>query len=360
MYSNTSMNVILAILTLGVSVSGLAPARGGETAGEGDRWEIVSLINILKEPPDYIKGGEFAVEGFYYSDHATPIALAVAANGDVYATSNGLVQYYSSTGSLKGKWALPAFSDYYGWYGLAITPDDGVLVADRYGERISEFSATGSFVAGWPADVGAITVNPGGYVYGSNGHRVKRYAPDGASSAEWGTPDTRAGDFPELIDLAAGPDGTIYALDSALRNVQYFTPEGSFQGRWGPEGCEFGKYVRPSAIAIGPDGKVFISEDTGLRTNSRFDYFTSTGSFLGSFDLPEWAGIYYGPGMAVSRDGTVYLSDRYSGRICYYKPSRIYYVIRYVVIGVFSVVGIFVIAVLVRFSLRKLKRLAAC
>ena len=343
-------------MALAVCASGVASARDDETPDEGRFRKIVSFVKKVKRPPDYVKGGEWPVDYFYCCHGATPIALAVASNGDVYATSNGLVQYYSSTGSFKGKWELADYSDYYGWFGLAVTPDDGILVADKYGERISEFSATGSFVTEWPAGVGAITVGPGGYIYGSSGHRVKRYAPDGVLLAEWGTPDTSKGEFPELLDVAAGPDGTIYALDYVLRYVQYFTPEGSFLGRWGPEGRTDARYKRPSAIVVGPDGKVYISEDTALRTNSRFDYFTATGLFLGSFDLPEWRGIYYGPGMAVASDGTVYISDRYNKRICYYKPSRIYYVIRYAGLGVIALFVVCVFAFLVRFSLGKLKR----
>ena len=357
---NYLKRAVLILFAVAIWAPVVASASDNDTLKEGHFSKIVSFINKVLTPPDYVKGGEWRVDYLKEWHAAPPPPVVVSPAGDVYIASEGHVQYFSNAGSYQGEWELPDSPFRFGFFGLAIGPDGMVFSADHSAGRVYEFSPQGRLLSEWEAQVGPLAVSPNGDIYASTGRRIQRYDVKGNLLGEWGSYGTGDGEFRVPLDLAVGPDGTVYVLDSEFGGVQYFTAEGSFLGRWGTEGRKYGRYTRPSAIAVGPDGKVFVCEDTAVRTNSRFDYFTSTGSFLGTFDLPEWRGTDYGPGMAVAPDGTVYISDRNNGRICYYKPSRIYYVIRYAVIGVLTVVGFSVFAFLIRFSLLKLKRRAAC
>jgi DNA-binding beta-propeller fold protein YncE len=348
--------------TLGVIVfltSGLAYASGDETVSRDVFRKGASFFDKVINPPDYVKGGEWSVNYLKQWHAAPPPPVAVAPTGDVYIASEGHVQYFSDAGAYRGEWEFPDYPFRFGYFGLAIAPDRTVFVADHSAGHVYGFTPQGRLVSEWEATVGPLAAGPGGDIYASTGRRIQRFDADGALLNEWGPFGERDAEFGLALYLTVGPDGTIYVLDFDSGSVQRFTSEGSYLMRWEPGNGIPGRDMVPRGIFAGPDGNVYVFENLGGDLGCRLDCFTAAGSFLGSLDLPENRGTVYGPGIAIAPDGAVYISDRYNHRICYYKPSRIYYVIRYAVLGVFTVAGIFVIAVLVRFSLRKLKRRAA-
>ncbi|MEE8639805.1 MAG: NHL repeat-containing protein [bacterium] len=238
---------------------------------------------------------------------------------------------------------------------MAIAPDKTVFAADHSAGRVYRFTPGGRLMPAWEAEVGPLAMAPNGDIYASTGRRIQRYDVSGNLRGEWGSYGTGEGEFRLPLDLSVGPDGTVYVLDSGFGGVQYFTPEGSFLGRWGPDGFKYGRYKNPRGIAAGPDGKVYVLENSAVGANYRFDYFTATGSFLGSYDLPDNYSTAYGSGIAVASDGTVYISDRGDERIHYYEPSRVFHVIRYVVFSVTVLIIAFLITLIARRLLKRRK-----
>lgn len=356
MLSNSYKRVIIILITLAVCASGVASARDDGTPDEGRFRKIVSFIKKLKHPPDYVKGGEWPVEDFREWVGAPPSPVVVAPTGDVYIASEGQVQYFSNTGSFRGKWEIPNSPFRFGYFGLAIAPDGTVFAADHSAGRVYGFTPQGRLVSEWEAKVGPLAAGPNGDIYTSTGRRIQRYDPDGALLGEWGSLGEPDSEFGLALYLAVSPDGAVYVLDFDSGYVQRFNAEGVYYDKWRSGGRRWGTSETSRGLAVGPDGDVYVFENPGVEVGCRLNYFTPVGSFLGSFGLPGNRGTVYGPGMAVAPDGTVYISDRYNKRICYYKPSRIYYVIRYGVFGVSALIIVFSLTFIVRFLRRKLRR----
>ncbi len=61
-------------------------------------------------------------------------------------------------------------------------------------------------------------------------------------------------------NLAIGPDGNIYVVDSELSTVKVFNPEGNLLKLIGEPGDRPGYFARPKGIAIDPDGVIYIAD----------------------------------------------------------------------------------------------------
>lgn len=83
---------------------------------------------------------------------------------------------------------------------------------------------------------------------------------------EGGTPSVYATGFTHIIDLAFGPDGSLYVLEIAENGLLNAFPTGNFDGaliRVAPDGTRTelldGVLVAPGGIAIDRDGSIYVS-----------------------------------------------------------------------------------------------------
>ena len=127
-----------------------------------------------------------------------------------------------------------------------------------------------------------LAVGPDGrvYVVESGAHRVTVFNPEGAIVASWGRQGTGDGEFQEPWGIAVAPSGEVYVADTWNHRVQKFDPDGRLLKKWGTladvrgaveQGQ--GQFWGPRDVAIGPDGLIYVT-DTG---NKRIQVFDAEG-----------------------------------------------------------------------------------
>jgi DNA-binding beta-propeller fold protein YncE len=115
------------------------------------------------------------------------------------------------------------------------------------------------------------------------------------------------------LGVAFGGNDRVYVADGSNDSrVQYFTATGSFLGKWG--------VGNPWGIDVAPNNDVYV---TGIQ-NSRITYFTSSGSYLGQWGSPgSGNGEFKKPSYsAVSPNGRqVYVTDSGNHRVQYFNRN---------------------------------------
>jgi DNA-binding beta-propeller fold protein YncE len=154
---------------------------------------------------------------------------------------------------------------------------------------------------------------------------VRVYEPDGRFVTGWGE-----GLFARPHGLFIGPDDTVWCTDDVGHTVRAFTPDGRLlrtlgtSGRPSDTGATSHDYrsIRragppfnyPTNLALGPTGDLYVTDGYG---NARVHRFAPDGRLLHSWGEPgDGPGQFHVPhGLAVDRDGTVYVADRENSRV---------------------------------------------
>jgi DNA-binding beta-propeller fold protein YncE len=132
-----------------------------------------------------------------------------------------------------------------------------------------------------------------------------------------------------------GSDGAVYFTDDTDHTVRKFTPDGELLLTLGTSGkpSETGassldyRTIRragppfhyPTNLSIASDGNLYVTDGYG---NARVHVFSPDGRLLFSWGEPgEGPGQFHLPhGIAVDRQGTVYVADRENSRIQLFTP----------------------------------------
>jgi sugar lactone lactonase YvrE len=246
--------------------------------------------------------------------------------------------------------------------GLTLSPDGALYVADVANQRLRKVdladrahvvvtTVAGDGTHGWAdgpaatarfADAQGLALGPDGslYVADTANHRIRKLAPDGAVTTVAGSDanGTQPGigaeaGFKAPVGVALAPDGYLYVLDAMASIVQRVGLDGSvahYAGSQGwpaaADGSFYGAGLSfPAALALGPDGALFVA-DVGNQRIRRLDpdgRITTiagsgpTGYGNGGFaDGPAASSRFADPaGIAVGKDGTVYVADTANNRI---------------------------------------------
>ncbi len=172
------------------------------------------------------------------------------------------------------------------------------------------------------------------YVFSRGEHRVLVFAPDGTFLRSWGE-----GEFGRPHGIFVGPDDAVWCSDDLDHTVRKFTPEGALRMTLGISGkasdtgatsMDFrgilraaGPFHYPTNLAIAPGGELYISDGYG---NARVHAFSADGRHLFSWGEPgSGPGQFRLPhGIAVDRQGTVYVADRENSRVQLFSPDGTY------------------------------------
>jgi DNA-binding beta-propeller fold protein YncE len=198
-----------------------------------------------------------------------------------------------------------------------------VYVFNRGSDPLMIFEPTGQFIRS--VACGNFR-RPHGITLGADGsifcvddfdHTVKQFASDGRPLMTLGTSgqysDTgavtldyrtirRAGPpFNYPTNLAVGPNGDWYVTDGyGNARVHRFAADGRLRDSWGEPGSGPGQFQVPHGIAVSRDGIVYIAD----RENSRIQRFTLEGAYL-----DQWCDVVRPCEVFVTDQGTVFVAE---------------------------------------------------
>jgi sugar lactone lactonase YvrE len=109
----------------------------------------------------------------------------------------------------------------------------------------------------------------------------------------------------ELLDVAVGPTGEIFAVDRISRRIERLSAQGERLATI----RDTAKLQDPRAIAIGPDGNLYVLESTA----NEVVVFTPAGLRLRDIPLP--GGGYFPSSLAVDASGSVLVADTGRSRV---------------------------------------------
>ena len=218
---------------------------------------------------------------------------------------------------------LPADWDWVEVAGVAIDSQDRVFVFNRGSHPVAVFSPEGELLDTWGEQVIArahgITIGPDDVVYCVDDldHTVKGFSATGELLLTLGTSgqssDTgattvdyrtirRAGrpfNFP--TNLAVAPHGDLYVTDGyGNARVHQFSAEGEFKRSWGEPGSGPGQFQVPHGIAVDRQGIVYVAD----RENSRVQLFSAGGQYLS-----QWSHIARPCQVFIDRDDNVFVAE---------------------------------------------------
>jgi sugar lactone lactonase YvrE len=148
----------------------------------------------------------------------------------------------------------------------------------------------------------------------------------------FGTPGKETGQLDQPHGLAVDTQGNVYVADSGAHRVTVFGPDGKLLREIGSFGSGPGQFNEPHGIAVDTQGNLYVADTW----NARIDKFDANGTFVKSWGQgqPDQSGRlltitdgteagnaaaplgFYGPrGVAVDKQGNVYIADTGNKRI---------------------------------------------
>ena len=313
-------------------------------------WEYGAAPVMLEPAVDPYEANTLTIEAdrILYGDGQyqfnAPRDIALAPDGTLYVadSKNHRILHLDSDGSLLHTWGQFGATDYTNnieaapgtfnepW-GVAVGPDGSVFVADTWNNRIQKFTPEGEFVTMW-GQFGAAESRyhfwgPRGVAVDAEGHvfitdtgnkRVVIFDSEGNDLATLGGAGFGVGQFDEPVGIEVDDQGRLYIADTWNKRIQVMLPGES-------------PFTYPSNIAwdidawFGEslDNKPFLAVDSDYNTYvadpimGRVLVFDQQGNFLaawGEFGTGN-AEIGIVGGLAVSPDGTIWVSDVNNNRL---------------------------------------------
>ena len=253
-----------------------------------------------------------------------PTALSVPAEPDPYqlvTRTRAAVWVWGSPGGGPGEFNRPR--------DVAVGPDGFIYVADTFNHRIQKFDREGNYLLEWGSfgiverdedgefgmlnEPWGLTVSDDGFVYVADtwNHRVQKFTVEGEPKLVWG----QFGDKMELEnmwgprDVAVGPLGQVYVADTGNKRVSVFSAEGAPVRQIASGGVLDGELDEPVGLAVSDDGNLFVAD----AWNGRVQVFDTGGAYMRQWSSPGWYGQ--------SLDNKPYLTLDDAGRVIASDPE---------------------------------------
>ena len=257
-----------------------------------------------------------------------PWGVALSESGEVFVVSQRIFHYirvFSREGKVISEFGSEG--QFNGPYGVAITADDYILVADRYNHRIQMFTMEGEFVrlvgerGHGPLQFycpSGIAIHPSGLVFivDEYNQRIQVLHPDLSFSHTFGSHGSGPGQFDDPNDVACDSSGIVYVTDYNNYRIQSFSADGQFISSFGSKGSQPGQLYYPQGICIDSTNTVYVTDN-----NHRVSAFTTSGQFLKCFgEIGSGEGELNSPsGIAVDNTtGEIYVCDGNNDRVVVY------------------------------------------
>ena len=207
--------------------------------------------------------------------------------------------------------------------GVATDSRDRVFVLSRGEHPVTIFDREGRFLGSWGAGLFArphgITIAPDDSVFCTDdfGHSVRKFTPDGqllmtlgthgvpsdtgATSIDYRTIRYVGPPFHFPTNVAIAPAGDLFIADGyGNARIHRFSADGRLLHSWGSPGAGPGQFHIPHGIAIDRQGTVYVAD----RENSRLQLFSPDGDFLA-----EWPDLARPCDVAIDDDGRVFVAE---------------------------------------------------
>ena len=151
---------------------------------------------------------------------------------------------------------------------------------------------------------------------------------DAAGRPMFGGLGVRPGQFSSPVDVEAGPNGSLYVIDSAARRLQRFDAEGNFLAAIELP-TDDGAGSQPWGLAVSDEGSVYVADTFGWRIlafDAELRRLTLSFGERPLFDgTPPGPYHLYGPrDLAIDSDGNLWVTDTGHNRIVVYTPMGEY------------------------------------
>lgn len=151
--------------------------------------------------------------------------------------------------------------------------------------------------------------------------KIEAPSPEVEYLLEWGSTGPRDNEFDQPIGVAVDDEGFVYISDSGNNVIKKFSEFGELYAKWDGGGSEETKVQTPMHLAS--DGKnIFVTEYETDRVQKFSPEQKSISSFGKSDHSDNKDSTLDAPsGVAVDKDGNVYIAGFYNGAVKKYSPD---------------------------------------
>lgn len=336
---------------------------------------VIDSNHIVKVTPDgvaqIVAGGRFP--GFWGDGRPStdallnvPTALAFDQSDNLYITdtanhrvrrisADGIIQTVAGNGNyvFDGDAAISSALNYP--TGVAVDRQGNLLISETHNNRIRKvtpdgiihtIAGNGDFAlngADGPAtEVSlyseSIAVDNNGNIFFAQGNRVRRiqngmvetiagngssyYSGDGGLSID--------ASFGTLQGIAAGADGSVYVADTSSSTIRKITTDGMIRTVAGTGSGSRLALLHPSGIVADSEGNAYIADTDNhvirkVTPDGVLSRVAGTGGpgFKGDGEPATSAGLYRPVGVALDREGNLYIADSFNARVRKVTPDGI-------------------------------------
>jgi len=202
---------------------------------------------------------------------------------------------------------------------ISVDSSGRLYITDPKGHRVLILSNSGRILStidnlGTPL---GIAVDSSGRIYVGDDreNNVKVFDMEGNLLYKLGSGD---GEVLMPNDIAISSiTGNIYVTDSQQNKVKVYYPDGSFAFSFGDTGSANGRFGGLTGIAIDDiAGEVIVSDwNNGYSNYARIQIFDLNGTYKASFYTYNKQGFRKLQGLAIDKQGRIYLTDAYQGTV---------------------------------------------
>lgn len=160
--------------------------------------------------------------------------------------------------------------------GLALLPDQTLLVADYGNRRLQHVDPQGTYLGEYlyhpegedlPSRPRGVGVDPQGRIWAtySGRHEVVRFGADGVPDLVIGGKGKHRGRFDQPRYLGFDVRGNVYVSDYENHRIQKFDPDGRLLYSFGARGGSPGQFHNPEAVMLNTRGDLFIADTVNYR-----------------------------------------------------------------------------------------------
>jgi uncharacterized protein (TIGR03663 family) len=220
---------------------------------------------------------------------------------------------------------------------IAIAPDGSMYVADAGNHRIVHLDSEGNFLNAWGSyanvlegsapqgmfnEPWGVAVSQDGYVYVADtwNHRIQKFTSDGEFVTMWDT--FGSADTPDSFwgprGVAVDSMGRVYVTDTGKQRVVIFDENGKYVTQFGGLGFEAGQFDEPVGVEVNAAGLVFIADTWNNRIQifaPSLDFMTYTSILSWEVDAWNSQSLDNKPFLAINADDQIFVSDPSTGKV---------------------------------------------